>query len=57
MLERLRQYKLYIKLFKYEFSIILIIFLEFVINTDGIEININKIKIIAKLSGSILTFA
>jgi hypothetical protein len=48
MLERLRQYKLYIKLFKYEFSIILIIFLEFVINIDIIKININKIKIITE---------
>jgi hypothetical protein len=48
MLERLRQYKLYIKLSKYEFSIILIIFLEFVINIGRIEINMSKIKVIAE---------
>jgi hypothetical protein len=50
MLERLCQYKLYIKLSKYEFSIILIIFFKFVINIDGIEMDINKIKIIAEWS-------
>jgi hypothetical protein len=48
ILERLRQYKLYIKLSKCEFSIILIIFLEFVINTDKIKIDINKIEVIAE---------
>jgi hypothetical protein len=48
ILERLRQYKLYTKLSKYEFSIILIIFFEFVINTDRIEININRVKIITE---------
>jgi hypothetical protein len=48
MLEYLRQYKLYAKLSKYEFSIILIIFLGFVINIGEIEININKVKIIAE---------
>jgi hypothetical protein len=48
MLERLRQYKLYIKLSKYEFSIILIIFFGFVINTGGIEMNINRIEIITE---------
>jgi hypothetical protein len=48
VLEYLRQYKLYIKLSKCEFSIILIIFLRFVINTGEIEININKIEIIAE---------
>jgi hypothetical protein len=48
VLERLRQYKLYIKLSKYEFSIILIIFFEFVINTGGIKIDISKIEIIIK---------
>jgi hypothetical protein len=48
MLERLRQYKLYAKLSKYEFSVILVIFFEFVINIGGIEMNINKIKIIAE---------
>jgi hypothetical protein len=41
VLERLRQYKLYTKLFKYEFSIISIIFFGFVINIGGIEMNIN----------------
>jgi hypothetical protein len=46
--ERLRQYKLYIKLFKFEFSAISIIFLRFVINIREIEMDENKIKIIAK---------
>jgi hypothetical protein len=46
--ERLRQYKLYIKLFKYEFSIISVIFLGFVINIREIEINESKIEIIAE---------
>jgi hypothetical protein len=46
MLKRLRQYKLYIKLSKYEFSIISVIFFKFVINIGGIEIDINKIEII-----------
>jgi hypothetical protein len=45
VLKRLRQYKLYIKLSKYEFSIILVIFFRFVINIGEIEMNINKIKI------------
>jgi hypothetical protein len=44
--ERLQQYKLYIKLFKYEFSIISVIFLGFVINIRGIEMNENKIEVI-----------
>jgi hypothetical protein len=48
MLKCLRQYKLYIKLFKYEFSITLIIFFGFVINTGGIEIDMNRIEIIAE---------
>jgi hypothetical protein len=48
MLERLRQYKLYAKLSKCEFSIILIIFFKFVINIDGIEMDMNKIEIIAE---------
>jgi hypothetical protein len=48
MLERLRQYKLYIKLSKYEFSIILIIFFGFVINIGGIEMDISKIEIITE---------
>jgi hypothetical protein len=46
MLERLRQYKLYIKLFKCEFSIILIIFFKFVINTGRIKMDINRIEVI-----------
>jgi hypothetical protein len=48
VLEYLRQYKLYAKLSKCEFFIILILFLKFVINIDGIEMNINKIEIIAE---------
>jgi hypothetical protein len=48
ILEYLRQYKLYIKLSKCEFSIISITFLKFVINIGGIEMNISKIKIIAE---------
>jgi hypothetical protein len=43
ILERLRQYKLYIKLSKCEFSIISIIFLGFVINIRKIEINKSRI--------------
>jgi hypothetical protein len=46
--ERLRQYKLYIKLSKYEFSIISIIFLGFVINTRRIEMNESRIEAIAE---------
>jgi hypothetical protein len=48
ILERLRQYKLYIKLSKYEFFVIVVIFLEFVINTSGIEMDIKRVKIIAE---------
>jgi hypothetical protein len=48
MLERLRQYKLYVKLSKYEFSIILMIFLKFVINIGKIEIDMNRIEVIAE---------
>jgi hypothetical protein len=48
ILERLRQYKLYIKLFKCEFFIISIIFLGFVISIRGIEIDENRIEIIIK---------
>jgi hypothetical protein len=48
ILKRLRQYKLYTKLSKCEFSIILMIFLRFVINIDGIEMDINRIKVIVE---------
>jgi hypothetical protein len=48
VLERLHQDKLYVKLFKCEFSIILIIFLGFVINAGGIEMDISKIEVIAE---------
>jgi hypothetical protein len=48
ILELLRQYKLYIKLFKCEFSIISITFLEFVISTKEIEIDESKVEIITK---------
>jgi hypothetical protein len=48
MLEQLRQYKMYINLFKCEFSIILVIFFGFVINIGRIEMNMNKIEIIAE---------
>jgi hypothetical protein len=48
VLERLRQYKLYAKLSKYEFSIILIIFFGFVINIGEIEMNMKRVKIIAE---------
>jgi hypothetical protein len=44
--ERLRQYKLYIKLFKCEFSIISIIFLEFVINIRNIKMDESRIEVI-----------
>jgi hypothetical protein len=44
--ERLRQYKLYVKLFKYEFFVISVIFLEFVISIRGIEMDESKIEII-----------
>jgi hypothetical protein len=46
MLERLRQYKLYIKLSKCEFSFILVIFFGFVINIGEIEIDMSRIEII-----------
>jgi hypothetical protein len=48
ILERLRQYKLYIKLFKCEFFVISVTFLRFVINTREIEINESKIKAITE---------
>jgi hypothetical protein len=48
ILERLRQYKLYIKLSKYEFSVTSITFLKFVINTRKIEMDENKIKAITE---------
>jgi hypothetical protein len=44
--ERLRQYKLYIKLFKCEFSIISVIFLRFVINIREIEMDESRVEII-----------
>jgi hypothetical protein len=46
--ERLRQYKLYTKLFKYEFSIISIIFLRFVISIKKIERDESRIKTITE---------
>jgi hypothetical protein len=46
ILERLRQYKLYIKLFKCEFSVISVIFLRFVISIREIEMDESRIKII-----------
>jgi hypothetical protein len=46
--ERLRQYKLYIELFKFEFFIISIVFLEFVINIRKIEMDESKIEIITE---------
>jgi hypothetical protein len=48
ILKRLRQYKLYIKLFKCEFSVISVTFLRFVINIKGIEIDESKIEIIVE---------
>jgi hypothetical protein len=48
ILERLRQYKLYIKLFKYEFFITSVIFLKFVINIKDIEIDESRIKAITE---------
>jgi hypothetical protein len=44
--QRLRQYKLYAKLFKYEFSIISVIFLGFVINIRRIKMNESRVEII-----------
>jgi hypothetical protein len=46
--ERLRQYKLYIKLSKCEFSVISVIFLRFVINIREIEMNESRIEVITK---------
>jgi hypothetical protein len=48
MLEHLRQYKLYTKLFKYEFSVILMIFLGFVINIGKIKMDMNRVEIIVE---------
>jgi hypothetical protein len=48
ILERLRQHKLYIKLFKCEFFVISVIFLGFVINIRRIEIDKSKIKVITE---------
>jgi hypothetical protein len=48
ILERLRQYKLYAKLSKCEFSIISVIFLGFVINIRGIEIDESRVKTIVE---------
>jgi hypothetical protein len=46
ILERLPQYKLYIKLSKCEFSIISIIFLRFVISIREIEIDESRVEVI-----------
>jgi hypothetical protein len=46
--ERLRQYKLYIKLSKYEFSLTSIIFLGFVINIKKIEMDESRVEAIIK---------
>jgi hypothetical protein len=46
ILERLRQYKLYTKLSKCEFSVISVVFLEFVINIRRIEIDESRIETI-----------
>jgi hypothetical protein len=48
ILERLRQYKLYIMLSKYEFSIISVIFLGFVISIRSIKMDESRIKAIAE---------
>jgi hypothetical protein len=48
VLERLRQYKFYIKLFKCEFSIILVTFFGFVINIGGIEMDLNRVEVIVE---------
>jgi hypothetical protein len=48
ILERLRQYKLYAKLFKCEFSVISIIFLGFVIDIRKIEMDESRVEIIGE---------
>jgi hypothetical protein len=46
--ERLRQYKLYAKLFKCEFSVISVVFLGFVINIREIEMDESRVEVIAE---------
>ncbi len=46
VLERLRNFKLYLKLFKYKFSVNRVKFLNFIITTRDIDMKENKIKII-----------
>ncbi len=46
ILERLKNFKLYLKLFKYEFSINRVKFLSFMVITRGIDMEGSKIKII-----------
>ena len=46
--ERLRQYKLFIKLNKCEFDVQKMIFLNYIVKIENIRINSNKIKIVKK---------
>ncbi len=46
ILKRLKNFKLYLKLFKYEFSVNRVEFLGFVIITRGIDMEGSRIKVI-----------
>jgi hypothetical protein len=48
ILKRLRKYKLYIKLFKYEFCVKQVKYLSFIIITEKVKPNLVKINTVAK---------
>jgi hypothetical protein len=50
--ERLLQYKLYVNIKKFEFSVIWTTFLRFIITRENVKMNLNKIEMIVNWSKS-----
>ena len=46
VLERLQAYKLYANLKKYQFNIKEVEFLKYIINKNGIKINLSKVELV-----------
>jgi hypothetical protein len=52
VLERFLQYKLYVNIKKFEFSVVKIAFFDFIITRDDVQINSSKIEMIVNWSTS-----
>jgi hypothetical protein len=52
VLERLLQYKLYVNIKKFEFSVVKTTFLDFIITRDDVQMNLSKVEMIVNWSES-----